>query len=143
VGRRCARPRARGGSNLHLEAPLDAAWDSLMDAAQRQVTGAEFRAVIYRFWPLWRDLHNGQKRSHSSIRQLSVKRTYMSDGSDLGVLTSSQSGNFNSRSIAWKRGSLRKGSRSALVFTSSRSGRRWRIAVSSQSSARDGAPHCA
>jgi len=30
--------------------------------------------------------------------------------------TATQSGNFNSRSIAWKRGSLRSGSRNGFVF---------------------------
>jgi hypothetical protein len=53
VSHRCARPRApRWLDNLHLEAPFDAAWYSWMDAAQRQVTGAEFRTVIYRYWPI-------------------------------------------------------------------------------------------
>jgi len=52
-------------------------------------------------------------------------------------------GNFNSRSIAWKRGSLRKGSRSGTVFRFSRPGSRSRNAVSSHSSAWARLPHCA
>jgi hypothetical protein len=38
--------------DLHLEAQFDAAWDSWIDAAQRQVSGVEFRTLIYRFWPI-------------------------------------------------------------------------------------------
>ena len=45
-------------------------------------------------------------------------------------------GNLNSRSIAWKRGSLRSGSRSLLTLRSSKAGSRRRIAASSQPSTR-------
>jgi hypothetical protein len=53
------------------------------------------------------------------------------------------SGNFSARSIAWKRGSLRSGSKKKLAFVYARYGSRFRIAVSSQSSARAVSPHCA
>src|SRR5215475_10710750 len=44
-------------------------------------------------------------------------------------------GNFNARSIAWKRGSLRSGSRNGSVLKYSSPGSRSRMAVSSHSSA--------
>jgi len=52
--------------DLHLEAPFDVAWDSWIDAAQRQVTGAEFRTLIYRYWPV-RDRQEGLIRSANSL----------------------------------------------------------------------------
>lgn len=52
-------------------------------------------------------------------------------------------GNFNSRSITWKRGSLRKGSMSGSVFRRINPGSRTRSAVSSHSSALGVLPHCA
>ena len=54
-----------------------------------------------------------------------------------------QSGNFSARSIAWKRGSLRRGSSSGLVLSPSRPGVRSRAAVSSHSRACLLSPHCA
>ena len=58
-------------------------------------------------------------------------------------LPSSQVGNFNCRSIAWKRGSLRKGSSSESAFSCTKAGSRSRNAVSSHSSAWARLPHCA
>lgn len=58
------------------------------------------------------------------------------------IALATQSGNFNSRSIAWKRGSLRNGSKSGSVFRSSSPGSRKRNAVSSHSSALARSPHC-
>jgi hypothetical protein len=52
-------------------------------------------------------------------------------------------GNFNSRSIAWKRGSLRSGSRSGSVFVYTNPGSRSRMAFSSQSKAVLRSPHWA
>ena len=52
-------------------------------------------------------------------------------------------GNFSSRSIAWKRGSLRSGSRSGSVFSSIKPPSRSRYAVSNHSSAVNLLPHCA
>src|ERR1700745_4298211 len=54
-----------------------------------------------------------------------------------------QSGNFNSRSIASKRGSLRNGSKSSHTFKYCNQGTWRRIVVSSHSSALTLSPHCA
>ena len=54
-----------------------------------------------------------------------------------------QFGNFNFCMTAWKRGSLRSGSKKKLTFVYARYGSRIRIAVSSQSRARAVSPHCA
>jgi hypothetical protein len=64
-------------------------------------------------------------------------------GIGLGSVNDTQFGNFNCRSIAWKRGSSRRGSRSGSVFRSSRPGSRSRNAVSSDSRALGRLPHCA
>ena len=56
---------------------------------------------------------------------------------------SAQLGNFNSRSIVLKRGSIRKESRSGSVFRLSRPTSRSRSAVSSHSSALGRLPHFA
>ena len=52
-----------------------------------------------------------------------------------------QFGNVSERSMAWKRDSLRRGSKKGAVFTRTSHGSRSRIAVSSQWSARTLSPH--
>ena len=52
-------------------------------------------------------------------------------------------GNFSARSIAWKRGSLRSGSRRGSAFRLCKSTSRSRNAVSNHSSALEASPHCA
>ena len=78
-----------------------------------------------------------------SSRSEQRERTLRNCGKAAIRRSSGQFGNFNSRSIAWKRRSLRRGSklRSSLRFV--KSGLRRRIAVSSHLSASAVRPHCA
>jgi hypothetical protein len=58
----------------------------------------------------------GQLRSIASTTWISAKRTYGSDANVSERSAPAQSGNFSARSIAWKRGSLRNGSKKKFTF---------------------------
>jgi hypothetical protein len=86
-----------------------------------------------------------QELSIGDAAEISAKQTFNRPRWSEEMLwngVAAQSGNFSARSITWKRGSLRRGSRSGSVFNRSSQGLCSRTAVSSDSSACVGRPHC-